>query len=191
MQFSVQMLDDRRLNAPPPVRRLQAVLDLYVKPSVPVVSYLTALTGLTEATLEMYGRPLEESLRFLREQLPRHAILVGQNIRKDVEWLGLKEGVDFESLMDLVRGPCIRTSPMLYFRPELSYLSVVWTGLHMHLHIHSDKLLSLHSLTGGHVSLLEPGLQELERLWPGPRGQGALGLGDGAWRCRPAGRRVA
>ena len=84
-------------------RRLQVVLNLYVKPSVPVVSYLTALTGLTQATLDMYGRPLEESLRYLREQLPRHAILVGQNIRKDVEWLGLKEGVDFESLMDLVR----------------------------------------------------------------------------------------
>ena len=31
----------------------------------------------------------------LRAALPKHAFLVGQNIRKDTEWLELEEGVDF------------------------------------------------------------------------------------------------
>lgn len=79
------------------------MLNLYVKPSVPVVSYLYALTGLNHGTIDQYGLPLESALETLRAHLPQHAILVGQNIGKDVEWLGLKEGVDFESLIDLVR----------------------------------------------------------------------------------------
>jgi RNA exonuclease 4 len=33
--------------------------------------------------------------------LPKDAILVGQNISKDVEWLGLKYGQDFQELKDL------------------------------------------------------------------------------------------
>jgi hypothetical protein len=37
----------------------------------------------------------------LKQHLPRTACLVGQNIGKDVMWLGLKEGVDFASLVDL------------------------------------------------------------------------------------------
>ncbi len=75
---------------------------MYVQQTSPVVSYLTALTGLTRETLDSYGIPLDRAMAALRENLPKSAILVGQNIRKDVEWLGLKEGVDFESLMDLV-----------------------------------------------------------------------------------------
>ena len=30
-------------------------------------------------------------MKTLREKLPKDAVLVGQNIRKDVEWLQLKE----------------------------------------------------------------------------------------------------
>ena len=32
-----------------------------------------------------------------------NAVLVGQNIGKDVEWLGLREGLDFGSMVDLTR----------------------------------------------------------------------------------------
>jgi hypothetical protein len=79
------------------------VLNLYVKPTLPVVSYLQPLTGLTKETLDLYGMPLEQALSHLKANLPRNAIIVGQNIRKDIEWVGLKEGQDYESLIDLVR----------------------------------------------------------------------------------------
>ena len=42
------------------------------------------------------GMALQEAIAILRQYLPKYAILVGQNIGKDVEWLGLKEGVDFQ-----------------------------------------------------------------------------------------------
>ena len=96
--------------------------NLYVKPDQPVISYLTDLTGyalsallpaqltiasaklssaiaprLTKDILENNGISFTEALARIRQQLPRNATLVGQNIRKDVEWLGLREGVDFEA----------------------------------------------------------------------------------------------
>jgi len=79
----------------------QVLLNLHVKPPVPVVSYLTPLTGLTKEIIDVNGIPLEQAVAILRAHLPKHAVLVGQNIRKDVEWLGLKEGADFASMMDL------------------------------------------------------------------------------------------
>ncbi len=60
-----------------------------------MVSYLTPLTGLTAALLEAHGMPLAQALATLRASLPREAVLVGQNIRADVQWLGLREGQDF------------------------------------------------------------------------------------------------
>ena len=69
-----------------------------------------------------HGVPLDEALRYLRDFLPPHAVLVGQNIGKDVEWLGLKEGVDFHSLMDLV-------SPFRSMVPWLLQL------VHFHVHL--------------------------------------------------------
>lgn len=41
------------------------------------------------------------SLFVLQQYLPASAILVGLNIRKDVEWLKLQEGKDFASMIDL------------------------------------------------------------------------------------------
>eukprot|EP00802_Teleaulax_amphioxeia_P025548 Tamp_26420.p1 GENE.Tamp_26420~~Tamp_26420.p1 ORF type:complete len:292 (+),score=75.06 Tamp_26420:42-878(+) len=76
-------------------------LNLYVKPDQEVVSYLQPLTGLSKASLEANGIPLEQAMKTLREKLPKDAVLVGQNIRKDVEWLQLKEGEDFASMIDL------------------------------------------------------------------------------------------
>jgi len=51
-----------------------------VKPDKPVVSYLTALTGLTQESVERYGRPLAEQIELLKTWLPKEAALVGQNI---------------------------------------------------------------------------------------------------------------
>jgi len=81
----------------------RCLLNVYVKPpeGKKVHSYLTPLTGITEDVLSAHGVPLEEALQHVRAALPPHAVLVGQNIAKDVEWLRLEEGKDFTSLMDL------------------------------------------------------------------------------------------
>jgi len=77
------------------------LLNLYVRPDKPVASYLTPLTGLTAAHLDANGVPLASALATLRAHLPSNAVLVGQNIAKDVEWLGLVEGRDFGGMIDL------------------------------------------------------------------------------------------
>lgn len=61
-----------------------------------MVSYLTPLTGLSAPLLAQHGMPFAQAVAMLQQCLPSSAILVGQNIRKDVEWLGLKEGMHFE-----------------------------------------------------------------------------------------------
>lgn len=78
----------------------QCVLNVYIKPKVPVVSYLPALTGLSEKDLSA-GVSEEEALAAFRATIPPSAVLVGQNILKDVEWLHLVEGQDFASMLDL------------------------------------------------------------------------------------------
>ena len=45
---------------------------------------------LTKELLEASGIPLQHAIATLRQCLPRHAILVGQNIAKDVQWLNLR-----------------------------------------------------------------------------------------------------
>ncbi|GFR50432.1 hypothetical protein Agub_g12653 [Astrephomene gubernaculifera] len=80
---------------------MNVLLNVYVKQEVPVASYMTPLTGLTEEVLRTRGVSLQEALAAVRTALPRHAVLIGQNIRQDVQWLGLKEGTDFEGMMDL------------------------------------------------------------------------------------------
>lgn len=77
------------------------VLCVYVKQDIPVVSYITELTGLTKDTLDRTGIPLAQALALLRAHLPPNAILVGQNILKDVQWLQLAEGVDYFALVDI------------------------------------------------------------------------------------------
>ena len=78
-----------------------SVLNLIVKPEKPVVSYITPLTGLTKDQVEQYGMPEDQALQVLKQNLPKNAVLVGMNIRKDIEWLQLVEGNDFQSCYDL------------------------------------------------------------------------------------------
>lgn len=79
------------------------VLNLFVRPppNVAVSSYLSPLTGLNAEMLNQYGLEASHALALLRQHLPKDACLVGQNIGKDVSWLGLREGVDFGSMVDL------------------------------------------------------------------------------------------
>lgn len=79
----------------------QPVFSVIIKQEQKVMSYITELTGLTEEIVEKNGQPLAEALASLREHLPPNAILVGQNILKDVQWLQLAEGVDYAGLIDL------------------------------------------------------------------------------------------
>lgn len=39
---------------------------------------------------------LSQALQMLRQALPSHAVLVGQGIGQDVQWLNLREGSDFQ-----------------------------------------------------------------------------------------------
>eukprot|EP00596_Hydrurales_sp_CCMP1899_P000881 CAMPEP_0119042992 /NCGR_PEP_ID=MMETSP1177-20130426/16325_1 /TAXON_ID=2985 /ORGANISM="Ochromonas sp, Strain CCMP1899" /LENGTH=305 /DNA_ID=CAMNT_0007010135 /DNA_START=140 /DNA_END=1057 /DNA_ORIENTATION=- len=77
------------------------VFSVLIKQDMPVYSYITELTGLTKEILDSHGLSLAEALALLRAHLPPNAILVGQSILKDVQWLQLAEGVDYFSLIDL------------------------------------------------------------------------------------------
>ena len=76
-----------------------ATIDM-VRDGVDVKSYMTKLTGLTLEGCAS-GVPLVEALEGLKKVLPKNAVLVGQGIHHDIEWLQLKEGVDFASSFDL------------------------------------------------------------------------------------------
>jgi RNA exonuclease 4 len=79
------------------------LLNVFVKPpdGVTVHSYLTPLTGLSKELIDTHGVSLHEAVTRLRLTLPKHAVLVGQNIAKDVQWLGLTEFADFAGMVDL------------------------------------------------------------------------------------------
>ena len=62
--------------------------------------------------------------------MPKNAILVGQNIGKDVEWLGLKEGEDFAAMIDLaalLRVWNERYGSFTYF--GLAHAAKCWLGV--------------------------------------------------------------
>ncbi|KAG8470149.1 hypothetical protein KFE25_008570 [Diacronema lutheri] len=102
------------------------VLNLYIKPERPVVSYLHPLTGLSAELIAQQGIELNDALARLRATLPRDAILVGQNILKDVEWLGLKEGVDFACAIDLAALFRVWTSENRYAYFSQDHTAAVW-----------------------------------------------------------------
>lgn len=79
--------------------------DILVQPpqnGAGVVSYLTPLTGLTaELCLGKDAKPLDEAVGIVKGLLPPNAVLVGQTIDHDVEWLGLVPGRDFGRMVDI------------------------------------------------------------------------------------------
>lgn len=67
-----------------------------------IVSYLTALTGLTEEVcLAADAKSLEEAVETIKGLLPKDGVLVGQAIDHDVKWLGLTPGKDFARMIDI------------------------------------------------------------------------------------------
>jgi len=79
----------------------QTKANVFVKPADPIVSYLEPLTSLTPSLLDKYGYPLAKAVTIIRSELPSNAVLVGQNITMDLQWLGLRSGEDFRSFIDL------------------------------------------------------------------------------------------
>lgn len=61
---------------------------------------LTALTGLSSREIQE-GMSLDSALAMLRPHLGRGTVIVGQSIQKDIQWLSLVEGADFEGYVDL------------------------------------------------------------------------------------------
>jgi len=78
----------------------RVLLNFYVKPQEKVFSYLPMLTGLNENLLSK-GVDIQTAIFMVKSAIPPNAILVGQNILKDVTWLQLQEGRDFGGMMDL------------------------------------------------------------------------------------------
>ncbi|GMI34698.1 hypothetical protein TrCOL_g11707 [Triparma columacea] len=79
------------------------VYDRIVNPKldgVTVVSYLERLTGLKKEICDE-GVDLKTAVEGLKEKLPNNALLVGQGIHHDIEWLSLKEGIDFARKFDI------------------------------------------------------------------------------------------
>ena len=70
---------------------------------------MTPSHRLTRELLDSQAVLLPEALRILRLYLPRNATLVGQSIGKDIEWLQLREGHDYQ-VCCLVRR--LRTLPL-------------------------------------------------------------------------------
>ncbi|RLN90917.1 hypothetical protein BBJ28_00000319 [Nothophytophthora sp. Chile5] len=96
----------------------QVVFDQYVQPSKPIVSYLTQLTGITERDLE--GAPnLAEALTQLKAILPVESVIVGQSIKKDLDWLTLQKPTDYKQefdVADLFRLPMQATNGVVRYR---------------------------------------------------------------------------
>ena len=78
----------------------RVLLKKKVKPVEPVVSYLTPLTGLRAGDLDD-GDSLESAIAEVRALLGPDVVLVGQGVKSDVEWLQLREGVDYERTIEL------------------------------------------------------------------------------------------
>jgi hypothetical protein len=69
-------------------------------------SPLTAVTGLTKDEIDA-GCPLAEAVEKVRALIGPNVVLVGQRPKGDIEWLGLKEGIDYAEAIDI--GASFRT----------------------------------------------------------------------------------
>lgn len=67
----------------------EVVIDVLVKPSNPVVDYLTQFSGLTKEALDKATLSLQDVHKLLKERLPSGAILVGHSLEYDLRVLHL------------------------------------------------------------------------------------------------------
>lgn len=77
------------------------LLNAFFRPTIPIFSYLTELTGIQESDLVGCGDTLEDVRPLIAKCLGPDTVIVGQNPQGDIEWLNLKEGIDYDSLIDL------------------------------------------------------------------------------------------
>jgi len=102
------------------------LFDKLIKPKENIVSLLTPLTGLQPGSLDNAGT-FEEVRKDLLKILPKNALLIGQAIDHDINWMQLKEGTDFYSSFDVGKMFRVfsRTKRHRYFslRHEVLYLT--------------------------------------------------------------------
>lgn len=126
------------------------ILDEFVKPDVPVHDYLEQLTGLRSENLQS-ARSLSEVVATLKSLLPSSAVLVGQGIKHDVDWLSLQQGVDFREIVDIaemfrLRKPRRESDPPQYRHFSLRHTCVVLLGEDMQTSVHSPLTDARYSL---------------------------------------------
>ena len=78
----------------------RVLLSKKVKPEKPVVSYLTPITGIRREDLE-HAEKLSDVIAEVKALLGRDVVLVGQGIQSDIDWLYLRQGVDYAEKVDL------------------------------------------------------------------------------------------
>ena len=71
-----------------------------VKPTKPIFSYLTPLTGFKLGDLDS-GESLEDVIADVKCLLGPEVILVGQGAKSDIEWLHLEESKDYGGVVEL------------------------------------------------------------------------------------------
>ena len=70
-------------------------------------SYLTPLSGIRPTDYSNNRSSLlQEVQKELKSKIPRNAVLVGQRIESDIDWMGLKQGTDFANHVDLAEIFC-------------------------------------------------------------------------------------
>ncbi len=78
----------------------KVLLKRMVKPEKPVVSYLTPLTGVRAGDLD-HASELAAVIAEVKALLGPSAVLVGQNVKSDIKWLKLEQGVDYQRTVEL------------------------------------------------------------------------------------------
>jgi RNA exonuclease 4 len=78
------------------------VFQAFIKPQTTIVSYLKKLTGLSEGIVNTLGIKFNDAIGHLKTLLDPSTILVGHNVREDVNSLDLQQGRDYSSMMDLL-----------------------------------------------------------------------------------------
>lgn len=78
----------------------EVLLKLLIKPDKPIVSHLSALTGIQAGDLDG-GCPLSDAIVELKRCLPTNAVLVGQAPAGDIAWMHLEQGTDFLEVIDI------------------------------------------------------------------------------------------
>ncbi len=78
----------------------KVLLKRMVKPEKPVVSYLTPLTGVRAGDLD-HASELAAVIAEVKALLGPNAVLVGQNVKSDIKWLKLQQGVDYQRTVEL------------------------------------------------------------------------------------------